>query len=277
MTPRKIRLSPADQKIAEELGRKLFYYETSTENHAAALRADPTGYSQAYREYLTLSPAPMGTLPEPNDMDRCIREAEELLAKECITPLDHLFAVNAGVFLGHAFTKKLNEYRSEIVTAAFAHDHELTSQLPTPEPQPAIFPPDILELMALDPNRVFTSDRVGEPTFTGNQPTLNSNPWPISMPTTSVLTWSNILGYPSSPVTSETLASYKLSPQSVLRRIFVSFEAGEPVEAFRVISVTLQEQGVIFYLLFVDHDEGIGYPSEDFYDLIAEMEQVQVE
>jgi len=88
MTPRKIRLSPADQKIAEELGHKLFYYETSTENHAAALRVDPTGYSQAYREYLTLSPAPMGTLPEPDDMDRCIREAEELLAKECITPLE---------------------------------------------------------------------------------------------------------------------------------------------------------------------------------------------
>jgi len=131
--------------------------------------------------------------------------------------------------------------------------------------------------MALDPNRVSTFDRVGEPTFTGNQPTLNSTPWPISMPTTSVLTWSDILGYPSSQVTNETLVSYKLSPQSVLKQIFVSFEAGEPVEAFRVISVTLQEQGVIFYRLFVDHDEGIGYPSEDFYDLIVGMEQVQVE
>ncbi|THU96000.1 hypothetical protein K435DRAFT_966163 [Dendrothele bispora CBS 962.96] len=284
MTSTKIGLSLADQKIAKELGQKLFNYETSTENHAAILRADPTGYSKAYREYVkTFSPAPMGTLPPPNEMDRCILESERLLTKECTTPLDHCIAVNAGMLLLHAFTWKITqEYSNEIFMAALAYEQELTSQHPIPPPQPAVFPPDILELMAIDPNRMSTSGYVGigsEPQ-THSTPILDSSPWPISMPTTSLLTWNDILEYPSFPISSETLANYKLSPQSTLKQIFVSFDeasTGKPVEAFRVISVTFHEQDIIFYLLFVDEDEALGFGSKDFYDMIKGMKQVRVE
>lgn len=88
MAPRKIRL-PADKRaIAEELGRRLHYYESSTEAHASALRVDPDGFSAAYKQYSSLSPDPLGTLPLASDLDRCVSESEKLLSKICLCPFE---------------------------------------------------------------------------------------------------------------------------------------------------------------------------------------------
>lgn len=143
MAPLKIKL-PADKKaIAEALGQRLHDYESLTEAHASVLRADPVGYSAAYKKYASLSPDPLGTLPPPSNLDRCIGESEKLLSAKCTCPFEcvcpfspcclsysnqprHLLAMNAGLFLTHALMRKISEdYEDKICLAALGHQTEL--------------------------------------------------------------------------------------------------------------------------------------------------------
>lgn len=82
------RLSPVERAVAEEIGAKMFRYESASELHAAVLRSDPEGYATAYREYLLLKPSPLGTLPPAEDIPRCVQESESMLIKDCQTPFE---------------------------------------------------------------------------------------------------------------------------------------------------------------------------------------------
>ncbi|KAJ7455334.1 hypothetical protein B0H11DRAFT_2067699 [Mycena galericulata] len=257
MAPKKINL-PADKRaIAEEFGRRLYYYESATESHAYALRKDPVGYSAAYKKYASLSPDHLGTLPSPSDLERCIRESEKLLSKTSLCAFDHLLATNAGLFLTHALLRKISEdYEYKVLLAALGLQTELTSI------HSSVVPADLMELLPLDPNRMSVSGHFGRED--GGPPPDSAAPR---------FRQESSDGYTSHPVTPSIVAAYKLAPQSALRHVFLGQEADDHV-VFRVTSVNFTEDDIIYSVLFADDTEDIEFPSDMFYTTIIEMQLV---
>ncbi|KAJ7139423.1 hypothetical protein C8R44DRAFT_727488 [Mycena epipterygia] len=278
MAPRKIKLPADKMAIAEELGQRLYHYESSTEAHTSALSADPVGYSAAYKQYASLSPDPLGTLPPPSDLDRCIIESEKLLSKTCVCPFDHLLAMNAGLFLTHALLRKMSEeHEYKITLAALGHQTELTDahrlQVSLAELghqtdiiTPTMVPGDLMELLPLDPNRMSAAGRFGGQD--GRPQPHSSTPHPINN-----FSWHSVDGRTSHPVTPKMVAAYKQAPQATLKHVFLTRDE-EDSFAFRVTSINFSEHDIVYSVLFIDDIEEVAFPSETFYEMIIEMELV---
>lgn len=140
------RLSQAERAVAEEIGQTMFRYDSAAEKHGAVLRRDPEGYAAAYREYALLKPPPLGHMPPADDLERCVRESEIMLAKDCQTPYEfvgfyfprviifdcnwlyfsHLVAASATMFLSHVKIRETSTNQPErVILASMSHATKL--------------------------------------------------------------------------------------------------------------------------------------------------------
>ncbi|KAE9400717.1 hypothetical protein BT96DRAFT_919363 [Gymnopus androsaceus JB14] len=257
-------LSFDEKLIAEQAGHKLFYYSREGEIHAAVLRKDPNAYATALEEYNKLNPAAFGSVPAPEDVDRCVVDCERALSQNCTSLVDHIKAYSASLFLDRVLSQSL---RWEVLLLALEFRAKLAAA------NPYIIDPATLLGVTVQPGTLhplLAAKLTNTPEPRTQRDTAVRYPAVLVADEAEIFSWDNV---PSSSqrVSPEQIATWKRNPEPAQDLIFVA-TGNHGKEAFKLISFMTIRKAKVFYVLFVDEMEASGYTSDAFFELLEGAE-----
>ncbi|KAJ6591067.1 hypothetical protein DFH09DRAFT_192784 [Mycena vulgaris] len=111
MPPRKLTAEQA--KFVQDAGHDMFTYEEAAEHHTAILRKIPINeYAAAYEQCAKIA-APMGFRPDQHNLAKCVADSKSALAKECTTPIEHIQAMSAAMFLAQTIGAQAADFHGK--------------------------------------------------------------------------------------------------------------------------------------------------------------------
>ena len=100
--------------------------------------------------------------------------------------------------------------------------------------------------------------------------------YPMSIPT-HLFSWDQVLlSDPPEKVSDAAIAAWWKNPEPMQGQAFLNIIEGEQT-VFRLSYFLTWKKKKVFYIQFIDDDEAIGYPRDTFFEMLSQVEWVDVQ